>query len=59
MGRHVAHQPPWWSSARHRGPGAFERAMVRGHLSLVRVTAAAGLIVLLLGTQPSFPQRLG
>lgn len=33
--------------------------MVRGHLSLVRVTAAAGLIVLLLGTQPSFPQRLG
>lgn len=59
MGRHVAYQAPWWSRARHRGPGSIERAIVRGRHSLVLTMAAATLIVAILGTQPSFPPRLG
>jgi hypothetical protein len=58
MGRHSAYQSPWWSSARHRGPGSLERFVQRGRHQFVLTTAAAMLVVLILGTTPTFQENL-
>ncbi|MDI2099708.1 hypothetical protein [Ruicaihuangia caeni] len=59
MGRHVAYRSPWWSSARHRGPGSIERALVRGRQSFVLGTAAAMLLFVFFYSTPSLPERVG
>jgi hypothetical protein len=48
----------WRSSARHRGPGSFERAYVSAKTSTILTSTAVTLIALILWNSPSLDPRV-